>query len=478
MGKRGYSVAIVALGVALWAGPASSQLELPECGQECPEGTRRASFDVVVSGQGGVVVGASCETYCEPIVTCLAPAVPVITKDSYACEPLAGFVSYEEDALVDWSFADLWANPNAQCSNGEKDLYEGDVDCGGPLCEPCGVGRTCAKTPTTHETDCAGGLPCSWGLCGGYHAPETLAGLTDVVPVVGKGFIAEQGEWLVVARDNPPRVALLRPLADTLEPASEVELSELPVGVILTQDFAADGAIVIGAALPGAQEIVLLTQSTPNVWEETSVPLPETPVAFQMYGQSQVVYATGAVDRFDPVSGTLSPYLAASYGATDLLIASGTYLVTAAGAYFHRGYGYDWDPIRLSEDPVAGIALGNADNKARSDLFTLRADLSQLDILMLDGTSPEFADMHVTEVLSVPLPEAHYRDIAAPDRYQAKLVTDEAVVWVHGLATNLPEVVVITDYGGWDRLIPVGVPNPDLILVREGEIAIMRNPLE
>jgi hypothetical protein len=47
------------------------------------------------------------------------------------------------------------------CFDGKKDGAETDVDCGGPVCVPCAVGKTCDVA-----TDCASGV-CAGGVCAG-----------------------------------------------------------------------------------------------------------------------------------------------------------------------------------------------------------------------------------------------------------------------------------------------------------------------
>lgn len=83
--------------------------DAPTCDQPCPEGTRKSTFEAVLRGEAGVAVGASCESYCEPITTCLAPQVPVITGDTYACASVEGISSITPDDAVDFSFTDAWA---------------------------------------------------------------------------------------------------------------------------------------------------------------------------------------------------------------------------------------------------------------------------------------------------------------------------------------------------------------------------------
>ncbi|MBI4704415.1 MAG: hypothetical protein HY744_25195 [Deltaproteobacteria bacterium] len=47
------------------------------------------------------------------------------------------------------------------CQNGKLDGQETDIDCGGPSCPSCGVGKTCGK-----GSDCASGV-CTAGTCSG-----------------------------------------------------------------------------------------------------------------------------------------------------------------------------------------------------------------------------------------------------------------------------------------------------------------------
>jgi hypothetical protein len=84
------------------------------CEAGCPEGTRGARYEAVVRGSAGVVAAGECESVCEPITTCLAPQVPVITADSYACVSVEGISSIPEDAEVDFSFTQAWADEESR----------------------------------------------------------------------------------------------------------------------------------------------------------------------------------------------------------------------------------------------------------------------------------------------------------------------------------------------------------------------------
>lgn len=90
-----------------------------ECTKACPDGTRRTSYDAVVSGEGFTVAGDMCETACEPTLTCLAPNIPTVFRDDagvdhYECKLLDGLSSIPEDVTVDFTFATVWSDDAAQ----------------------------------------------------------------------------------------------------------------------------------------------------------------------------------------------------------------------------------------------------------------------------------------------------------------------------------------------------------------------------
>ncbi len=89
---------------------ADGDLALSSCSTDCPAGTRNSNYETVLRSGGGVATEGSCESYCEPITTCLAPQVPVITADSYECASVEGISSIPADDEVDFSFAEGW-NP-------------------------------------------------------------------------------------------------------------------------------------------------------------------------------------------------------------------------------------------------------------------------------------------------------------------------------------------------------------------------------
>lgn len=47
--------------------------DFDNCSTDCPEGTRNSNYVSTVTSGAGRVVEGSCESYCEPIATCLAP---------------------------------------------------------------------------------------------------------------------------------------------------------------------------------------------------------------------------------------------------------------------------------------------------------------------------------------------------------------------------------------------------------------------
>lgn len=81
------------------------------CDAACPEGTRLASWEAVIEGQGFVVFGEECEAVCEAITHCRAPTIPVLGDGTWACVALDGWSDFTPDAEVDFSWADLWGTP-------------------------------------------------------------------------------------------------------------------------------------------------------------------------------------------------------------------------------------------------------------------------------------------------------------------------------------------------------------------------------
>lgn len=89
--------------------------EKPSCKQECPGGTRIATFatderTLALDTFSGAFVytKSGCETYCEPVMRCAAPNVPVVTADHYECQLLPRYDSFPAPSEVDLSFGSLW----------------------------------------------------------------------------------------------------------------------------------------------------------------------------------------------------------------------------------------------------------------------------------------------------------------------------------------------------------------------------------
>lgn len=100
-------VSLLWLAACAGGGDASENPAVCEAG--CPDGTRGARYEAVVRGQAGVVAAGECESVCEPITSCLAPQVPVISADSHACVSIDGISGIPADAEVDFSFTEAWA---------------------------------------------------------------------------------------------------------------------------------------------------------------------------------------------------------------------------------------------------------------------------------------------------------------------------------------------------------------------------------
>ncbi len=87
----------------------------PSCTQECPAGTRIATFatderTLALDTFSGAFVytKAGCETYCEPVMQCMAPNVPVVTADHYESQLLPRYDSFPAAADVDLGFGSVW----------------------------------------------------------------------------------------------------------------------------------------------------------------------------------------------------------------------------------------------------------------------------------------------------------------------------------------------------------------------------------
>lgn len=83
------------------------------CEAECPDGTRKVVVDQIeITDVTTFSYSAdqSCEVWCEPEQTCLAPNVPVIDDEQYTCQPLDGFADIPLPSEVDTSFAEVWVD--------------------------------------------------------------------------------------------------------------------------------------------------------------------------------------------------------------------------------------------------------------------------------------------------------------------------------------------------------------------------------
>lgn len=98
----------------LLAGCAGGAADDLSCEAGCPPGTRNALYETAVSGGASVVSAGECESICEPIATCLAPQIPVITQDEYRCVSVEGISSIPADAEVDFSFMQAWDEGGAR----------------------------------------------------------------------------------------------------------------------------------------------------------------------------------------------------------------------------------------------------------------------------------------------------------------------------------------------------------------------------
>ncbi len=89
------------------------------CETSCPAGTRLTNIDVVdynqAEAESGVFlyVTESCESFCEPIVPCILPNVPVVDASGFQCQPLPGLNSLPPVEDVDLSFGTAWDESQA-----------------------------------------------------------------------------------------------------------------------------------------------------------------------------------------------------------------------------------------------------------------------------------------------------------------------------------------------------------------------------
>lgn len=91
------------------------QLAQVTCIQECPPGTRIATFALEERKFAYDTFGGAffyqkdrCETYCEPETTCEPPNVPTISDDGFTCQLLPRYATFPSVDEVDLSFGSLW----------------------------------------------------------------------------------------------------------------------------------------------------------------------------------------------------------------------------------------------------------------------------------------------------------------------------------------------------------------------------------
>ena len=91
------------------------QAETKACTPFCPAGSRLATFAKTeralaqdTFGGAFLYVKEGCETYCEPLIRCVPPNVPVVAQDDFRCQLLPGYSRLEAPDEVDLSFGTLW----------------------------------------------------------------------------------------------------------------------------------------------------------------------------------------------------------------------------------------------------------------------------------------------------------------------------------------------------------------------------------
>jgi hypothetical protein len=102
-----------------------------------------------------------CKTACN--LTCEACSSAKTGQPDGTCAPIAeGQDPDAECTNVNQKLGKCSSVPNScQCSDGQKNYEETDVDCGGPTCAGCGGGKKCGS-----ETDCANDVAhCVNGAC-------------------------------------------------------------------------------------------------------------------------------------------------------------------------------------------------------------------------------------------------------------------------------------------------------------------------
>jgi hypothetical protein len=99
----------------VWAGANDNV----NCSVECPDGTRVSNIELSefrraeASNGTFLYASASCESFCEPIVPCVLPNVPVVTQAGFTCQPLVGLDDFEPVDEIDFTFTELWDEEQA-----------------------------------------------------------------------------------------------------------------------------------------------------------------------------------------------------------------------------------------------------------------------------------------------------------------------------------------------------------------------------
>ena len=110
-----FVAATAAIAGTVYAGANDNSL----CQGTCPEGTRLSNIEVTeysqASAQNGtfVYVTEECEAYCEPVIPCILPNVPVVDSNGFRCEPLIGLSDFEPIDQIDFTFATSWDESQA-----------------------------------------------------------------------------------------------------------------------------------------------------------------------------------------------------------------------------------------------------------------------------------------------------------------------------------------------------------------------------
>jgi len=118
--KRIFVIVAAGLALGLSAAVWANANDRAQCETACPSGTRLSTIEQTEYAQANAENGTflyvteSCEAFCEPVVPCITPNVPVVDGSGFRCEPLPGVADFEPDSEVDLSFGDLWDASQAE----------------------------------------------------------------------------------------------------------------------------------------------------------------------------------------------------------------------------------------------------------------------------------------------------------------------------------------------------------------------------